>query len=38
MGSFFLLLPLVVVVVPLVRDGGGVVGACTGIYIGNPSF
>jgi hypothetical protein len=37
MGSFFLHLPPVVVVLPPVGGGGGVVGACTGICIGNPS-
>jgi hypothetical protein len=35
MGLFFLHLPPMVVVLPLV--GGGVAGACTGICIGNPS-
>jgi hypothetical protein len=38
MGSFFLRLPPVVVVLTLVGGGGGVVGACTGICIGNPSI
>jgi hypothetical protein len=37
MGSFFLRMPLVVVVMLLVGRGGGVVGACTGICISNPS-
>jgi hypothetical protein len=37
MGSFFLHLPPVVVVLPPVGGEGGVAGACTGICIGNPS-
>jgi hypothetical protein len=38
MGSLFLPLPLVVVVVPIVGGEGGVVGACTRIYISNTSI
>jgi hypothetical protein len=37
MGTFFLHMPLVVVVFPPVGDGGDVVGACTRICIDNPS-
>jgi hypothetical protein len=37
MGSFFLCIPPVEVVLLLVGGGGGVAGACTGIYISNPS-
>jgi hypothetical protein len=35
-GSFFLHLPPVVVVLPLIGGGGGVLGTCVGICIGNP--
>jgi hypothetical protein len=38
MGSFFLRLPPVVVVLSLVVGGGDVVGACIWICIGNPSI
>jgi hypothetical protein len=38
MGSFFLCLPLVVVVLLLFGSGGGVAGACTRICIDNPSI
>jgi hypothetical protein len=37
MGSLFLCLPLVVAMLPIVRGGGGVVGSCTMIFIGNTS-
>jgi hypothetical protein len=36
MGSFFLHIPLVVVVMLLVGVGGGVVGSYTGMFISNP--